>query len=112
MSLTATTSRVLPSRPCSTRARKTSRPMRPNRLIPTLAAIAELLRCTQPFIFVWAPRFPELRPFARRLVLYDPVAGLAIGQYPITYGFSTVGSRVKKHFHRQSQFHPGGANMA
>ena len=33
MSPTATTSMSLPSRPCSTRARKTRRPMRPNPLI-------------------------------------------------------------------------------
>src|SRR5689334_19444220 len=39
MSPTATTSKVEPSRPCSTSARKTRRPMRPKPLIATLTAI-------------------------------------------------------------------------
>ena len=48
-SLTATTSSSVPSNPCSTRARNTSRPIRPNPLIPIFtAAIAVALQGTRP----------------------------------------------------------------
>src|SRR5258706_588069 len=42
MSPTATTSTSLPTSPCSTIARNTSRPMRPNPLIATLTAIISI----------------------------------------------------------------------
>src|SRR5262249_22648876 len=88
-SLTATTSSSLPRSPCSTRARNTSRPIRPNPLIPTFTAAIVVVSPEKPAGAVRGagPGYrydPAGRPSLPREVLPDlpgDVGGGGVGEF-------------------------------